>query len=557
MSEKNAPAARENWSSRWGFILAAAGSAIGLGSIWRYPYITGQNGGGAFMLVYLLCVAAVGIPVMICEIAMGRRTQRNPVGAFKQLTPPASMLAHILGGGMVLTGLALLFFHAYGWGVTLLLLGGLVFATSWRLVGFMGVIAGFLILSYYSIIGGWAIGYVIKAVSNHLAFDTVAQAKDTFAAFTGNTGLILGYHALFMLLCVGIVYKGVQKGIELACKLMVPLLFAIMLVLILRALTLPGAAEGVRFCFTPDFSKLSAQSVLVALGHAFFTLSLGMGAMITYGSYLGKQDNIFAASVWITFLDTLVSVLACLMIFPAVFAMGFEPGEGPGLVFQVVPAVFHRLPAGPLWGTLFFILLSVAALASGISLLEVVTAYFVDEHRWSRQRAVVVMGAIIFALGCLSVVSMENWDRLPALAAACTACFGGARASFFDLVDNLTCNWMLPLGGLFICLFVGWVWGTRRAIDEIRHGSDNFADVHLLTLLAGLKEDPSHNTSVHPLTLASLWGVFIRFLCPLAILITFLHTIGWLSLTPKPAPTTPPPSAIEQAPTQPEAAPAP
>jgi NSS family neurotransmitter:Na+ symporter len=313
---------------------------------------------------------------------------------------------------------------------------------------------------------------------------------------------------------------------------MVPLLFVIMLVLILRALTLPGAAAGVSFCFTPDFSKLTAQGVLVALGHAFFTLSLGMGAMITYGSYLSKNENIFASGVWITGLDTLVSVLSCLMIFPAVFAMGFEPGEGPGLVFQVVPAVFHRLPAGPLWGTLFFILLAVAALASGISLLEVVTAYFVDEKKWTRHRAAIVTGIAIFLLGGLSAVSIENWDKLPVLQKAVTACFGGARASFFDLVDNLTCNWMLPLGGLFICLFVGWIWGTRKAIEEIRHGSKNFADVHLLALLAGLKDDPSHNSSTHPLTLASMWGIFIRFICPVAILITFLHTIGWLNLTP-------------------------
>ncbi|MFA6174622.1 MAG: sodium-dependent transporter [Kiritimatiellales bacterium] len=532
MKENSTDPKRENWSGQLGFILAAAGSAIGLGSIWRFPYITGENGGGAFMLVYLLCCAAVGIPVMICEITLGRHTQRNPVGCFNQLTPPASLLAHFLGGGMVLTGVALLCFHAIGWGVTALLLGGLVFWKSWRIVGIMGVIAGFLILSYYSVIGGWAIGYVVKAASNQLTFETVAQAQTTYQNFIGSTGRVIGFHFVFMLLCVVIIYKGVQKGIETACKFMVPLLFVIMLVLILRALTLPGASAGVSFCFTPDFSKLTAQGVLVALGHAFFTLSLGMGAMITYGSYLGKNENIFASSVWITGLDTLVSVLSCLMIFPAVFAMGFEPGEGPGLVFQVVPAVFHRLPAGPLWGTLFFILLAVAALAAGISLLEVVTAYFVDEKKWTRHRAAIVTGFAIFLLGGLSAVSIENWDKLPAIQKAVAACFGGARASFFDLVDNLTCNWMLPLGGLFICLFTGWIWGTRKAIEEIRHGSKNFADVHLLALLAGLKDDPSHNSSTHPLTLASMWGIFVRFVCPVAILITFLHTIGWLNLTP-------------------------
>lgn len=539
-------AGRESWSGRVGFVLAAAGSAIGLGSIWRFPYITGENGGGAFMLVYLLCVAGVGVPVMICEIALGRRTQRNPVGCFKQLTPGVSLLAQALGGGMLATGIALLCFKALGWGILALLLGALVFRLSWRLVGVMGVVAGFLILSYYSVIGGWAVGYVVKAAGGSLAFASVDQAKGAFQAFIGSSGLVLVYHLVFMVLCTAIVYKGVQKGIELACKLMVPLLFAIMLILMLRALTLPGASAGVSFCFTPDFSRLTARSVLVALGHAFFTLSLGMGAMITYGSYLDKEDNIFISSLWITGLDTLVSVLSCLMIFPAVFAMGFAPGEGPGLVFQVVPAVFHRLPLGPLWGTLFFVLLSLAALASGISLLEVVTAYFVDEHKVSRRAAAVAAGAAIFGLGCLSAISMQNWDALPRVAATVRACFGGARDSFFDLVDNLTCNWMLPLGGLLICLFVGWIWGTQKALEEIRHGSRNFGDVHLLTLLAGLKDDPSHNARVHALTLASVWGVFVRIVCPIAILITFLHTVGWLRLAPPDVP--PPPAAVQAAP---------
>jgi len=311
---------------------------------------------------------------------------------------------------------------------------------------------------------------------------------------------------------------------------MVPLLFLIMIVLTLRSVTLPGSQAGVNFCFTPDFGKLSPKGVLVALGHAFFTLSLGMGAMITYGSYLKKDDNIYSSSVWITGLDTGVSILSCLMIFPAVFAFGFEPSEGPGLVFQVLPTVFHRLPAGALWGSLFFLLLSLAAMASGISLLEVVTAYLVDEHAWPRKVAAVVTGLLIFMLGCLTVVSIDTWANLPRIQGVIVAAFGSARASFFDMIDNLTCNWMLPLGGLFICLFVGWVWGIRNALEEIRSGSANFGDVHLLSLMAGLKDDPSHNSRTHALTLASLWGVFVRFVCPVAILVTFLHIIGVIDL---------------------------
>jgi NSS family neurotransmitter:Na+ symporter len=431
---------------------------------------------------------------------------------------------------MVLTGVALLCFRAVGWGGTSLVLGALVFRKSWRIVGIMGVVTGFLILSYYSVIGGWSVAYIVKAAGRQLAFETVTQAQGVYQGFIGNTWLVLGYHAVFMLLCTAIIYHGVQKGIETACKVMVPLLFVIMLALILRSLTLPGSGAGVSFCFTPDFSKLSAQSVLIALGHAFFTLSLGMGAMITYGSYLGKHENIFASSVWIIFLDSFVSVLACLMIFPAVFAMGFKPDEGPGLVFQVVPAVFHQLPAGAAWAVLFFILLTVAALASGISLLEVVTSWLMDERGWSRHRAAAVTGTAIFLVGGLSAVSLQNWDALSGVAALLTACFGGARASFFDLVDNLTCNWMLPIGGLLTCLFTGWVWGIRNALAEIREGSRNVADVHLLPLLAGLKDDPAYSADTHPLTLATLWGIFVRFVCPVAILIAFLHTVGWLDL---------------------------
>lgn len=532
MKETGVTKEREHWGSQLGFILAAAGSAIGLGNIWRFPYITGENGGGAFLLIYLLCVAVVGLPVMICEITLGRHTQRNPAGCFALLTPKSSVLSHFLGAGMVLSGAALLCFQSFGWGIAALVLGGLVFRKSWRLVGLMSVLAGFLILSYYSVVGGWAIGYAVKATSNQLAFTGVEQAKETFSSFIGNPLPMIGFHFIFMLLCVLIVYKGVQKGIEKACKIMVPLLFVIMLMLILRGLTLPGSEAGIRFCFTPDFSHLSAQGVLIALSHAFFTLSLGMGAMITYGSYLDKNENLFASAVWITVLDTLFAILACLMIFPAVFAMGFEAGEGPGLLFQVVPAVFHQIPLGPMWAALFFLLLLMAALSSGISLLEVVTSYLVDEHKWTRHRSVAATGVIIFLIGTLCAISLQDWDALPGIEKVITACFSGARSSFFDLVDNLTSNWMLPLGGLFIALFTGWIWGTRKAIEEIRHGSKNFADVHLLTLLAGLKDDPSHNAGTHPLTLASLWGLFIRFICPVAILITFLHTIGWLNLHP-------------------------
>lgn len=524
------PKNREHWGSSWGFILAAVGSAVGLGNIWKFPYITGENGGGAFVLVYLLCIAVIGAPIMICEFALGRHTQRDPVGAFKALTPTRSVLAHLLGLGMLLAGLFLLLFQSWGWGTLLVALGILVFKYSWVLVGAMGVMAGFTILSFYSVVAGWTIGYVWKAATLQLNFSDVAMAKEHFGTFILNPAWAVGCHLVFMVLCVLIVYKGVKAGIERWSKILMPVLFFIILALIIRSLTLPGAMAGVRFYLTPDFSKINTNSVLLALGHAFFSLSLGMGAMITYGSYMEKKQNLFTSMLAVVSLDTLIALMAGLAIFPAVFAMGFAPDAGPGLVFQVLPTVFNQIPFGAFWAFLFFLLLLIAALTSGISLLEVVTAYFVDEKGWSRHRATVVFGGIIFLLGSLCAISVANWSRIEGLHSILLKIFGSTKDSFFDTMDNLASNWLLPLGGLMISLFVGWIWGTKHAVDEIREGSANFADVHLISLLAGLKDDPSHSSGVHVLTLASLWGIFIRFISPVAVMIAFLHTIGWLKL---------------------------
>jgi NSS family neurotransmitter:Na+ symporter len=253
-----------------------------------------------------------------------------------------------------------------------------------------------------------------------------------------------------------------------------------------------------------------------------------MGAMITYGSYVDREQNVFLSSLGIVFLDTLIALMAGLAIFPAVFAMGFDPSAGPALVFQLVPQVFARIPLGMLWCVVFFLLMFVAALTSGISLQEVVSAYFIDELGWSRKKATVVFGAVIWFLGCLTAISFYGWGHMLWLKHLLQAAFGGVMGSFFAIVDTLASNWMLPLGGLFISLFVGWVWGTRNAVAEIRHGSENFADVHVVALLSGLKDDESHNSPDHVWTLASIWGVFIRFLSPLAVLIAFFYTVGWL-----------------------------
>ena len=530
---------REHWSGSLGFVLAAAGSAIGLGNIWKFPYITGENGGGAFVLVYLLCIAVIGLPVMICEITIGRRTQRNPVGAFRELSPGSSLLAHGIGLATLLTGVSLLFFRTWGWAAVLIALGFAIFRFGWRMAGAMGVVAGFVILSFYSVVAGWTIGYIADAALGRLAFETVDQAKEFFGRFIADPRWTVGCHLAFMALCILIVYRGVQKGIERWSKILMPLLFGLLVVLIIRAITLPGAIQGVRFYLRPDFSRINANSVLIALGHAFFSLSLGMGAMITYGSYLGRDQNIFRSSLTIVALDTLIALMAGLALFPAVFAYGFGPDAGPGLVFQVLPTVFHRMPLGMFWAFLFFLLLFVAALTSGISLLEVVTAYFVDERKWPRSRATLVNGGVIAGLGVLCAISVTDWNRIEPIHRFMVWAFGSAKDSFFDLADHLASNWFLPLGGLLICLFVGWSWGVKRAVDEIRHGSSNFADVHLVSLMAGLKDDPSHNAQPHVLSLASLWGVFIRFLSPVAVLIAFLHTIGWLDLKKAEPPAAP------------------
>jgi NSS family neurotransmitter:Na+ symporter len=428
---------------------------------------------------------------------------------------------------MIFSGLALLCFKQFGWAAVICTVGLLVMFYGWRIVGILCVITPFAILSYYSVVGGWTIGYIYKSFAQELNVSTVAAAKDIFGDFTGSLRLMVGLSLIFILLCALIVWGGVKKGIERWSNILMPLLFILLLVIMLRGLSLPGARRGVAFFLKPDFAKLSADGVLIALGHAFFTLSLGMGAMITYSSYISREQNIFLSSLAVVCLDTLVAILAGLAIFSTVFAMGFDPEGGPGLVFNVLPAVFNAIPLGWLWAGLFFLLLSVAALTSAVSLLEVAVSYFIDERGWSRHRAVIVCTLGIIATGMLSAVSIGNWDHIQGLHTWLVKAFSVESDSFFETIDNLSSNWLLPLGGLGISLFVGWVWGTRKAVKEIRYGSSNFADVHLVALLAGLKDDPSHNDErYHVLTLASLWGIFIRFVSPVAIAIAFL----WMNI---------------------------
>jgi NSS family neurotransmitter:Na+ symporter len=443
---------RGAWGSRLAFILAASGSAVGLGNIWKFPYIVGENGGGAFVLVYLVCVFVIGAPIMLAEFTLGRKTNLNPVGAFDQIKPKS----------------------------------------PWVGIGFMGVLAGFLILSFYGVVGGWTFAYVVKSITGSvLAFPSPKEAGEFFGSFIANTGEVLFYHALFMGACVGIVIRGVHGGIEKACNILMPMLAAILFLLMIRSLTLDGAMEGVAFYLRPDFGKINTNVVLIALGQAFFSLSLGMGAMITYGSYLSDKEDLTSCTLYVVMFDTLIALLVGMVIFPAVFAMGLEPAEGPGLVFSVLPTVFAGMPLGQGVAIIFFILLAIAAITSGISLLEVVVAYFIDQRGWERKRAVPVISLIIFALGVPSGLSFGMM--------ADVKLFG---MNFFDNVDNIASNYLLPIGGLLTAIFVSWVWGTKNIHLEIE------------------KHDNKPN-----FFWARSWEFLIRYITPIAIGIVFITKV--------------------------------
>jgi len=451
---------REQWNSKIGFILAAAGSAIGLGNIWKFPYITGQNGGASFIIVYLICIAIIGLPVLIAEILLGRATRRNPVGAFKALSK----------------------------------------SKFWTAVGGMGVVSGFLILSFYAVIAGWATGYIIEAIIGNLSnFHTGLLAAEHFESLVTNVYWNISYFAIFMLMTMFFVYKGIQKGIELGSKIMMPILFILLIILMIRGITLEGSEAGISFLLNPDWNKINAQAILIALGHAFFTLSLGMGAMLTYGSYMSKDDNIPLASFQIIVLDTAVALIAGVAIFTSVFAVGLDPSAGPGLVFHTIPATFAKMPGGYFFSILFFVLLAIAALTSTISLLEVVVAYFVDERRWNRKKAVLILGFVIFLLGIPSALSFnllseyKIWGK-----------------TFFDLVDFFASNILLPTGGLLISIFVGYVWGFDKVLLNLKSGAEGLFDNYPKVIIT--------------------WKFFLKYLSPVLIFVVLLQSLGILEL---------------------------
>lgn len=398
------------WSSRWLFVLAAAGSAVGLGNIWKFPYIAGENGGGAFVLIYLACVAIVGVPIMMAEVLIGREGRQSPINTMRALVQQH---------------------HRH---------------PAWVLIGWMGVLAGFLILSYYAVIAGWALFYIFEMARGVMTGASGEFAAAHFADFLSNPWQLVFWQTLFMAGTIFIVARGVIKGLERAIRWFMPLLFLLLIVLLGYSVTTDGFQQGVDFMFAFNWENITGDAVLVAMGQAFFTLSLGMGAIMAYGAYVPSNASIGSTVGIIAGLDTLVAVAAGLAIFPIVFANGLEPGQGPGLMFVTIPLAFGQMPLGAMFGTLFFLLVSFAAITSAISISEPALAYLVETYNAKRGRVAISLGVISWILGIGTVLSFNVWADLHIV----------GELTFFDFVDYVSQNVMLPLGGMFIALFAAW-----------------------------------------------------------------------------------------------------
>jgi len=450
MSDLNQKQERDQWGSKLGFIFAAAGSAVGLGNLWKFPYMAGANGGGVFVAVYLGLILVIGFTLMMAELVLGRTTQLSPVGAYRKLKE------------------------------------------KWAWVGGIGVLASFLIVTFYSVIGGWIIKYIVTAISGGFNTTDLATLEGVFVNFIGSPVEPLIYHAIFMTITLGIVMGGISGGIEKASKILMPGLFIMMVVIMIRSVTLPGAMAGVEYLLKPDFSKLSIDLVLAALGQVFFSLSLGMGVIITYGSYLGKGENLVESSFIIPLLDTVIALLAGLTILPAVFALGFDPAGGPGLLFITLPGVFAKMPFGGFFAILFFILVLFAAITSSISLLEAAVSLVVDEFKWNRKKATITLGVLAFLIGIPS--SLANGPVMGSM----TFLNG---MNFFDSLDFFASNLLLPLSGLLLAIFIGWFWGTDKAVAEAtNNGKISFG-------------------------LATAWSFIIKWVAPLAIGYILLQSV--------------------------------
>lgn len=449
---------REHWSSHLGFVLAAAGSAIGLGTLWKFPYVTGENGGGLFYLMYILCVALIGIPIFIAELILGRSAQRGAVGIFEKLAYPS---------------------------------------TFWKTPGWMGVIASFLMMSYYSVVSGWGLNYVFMSLNQFYVNRSSQEISQTFDVLVSSGDITLFWHFLFTALTVAVVYPGIRHGIEYWSKFMTSALLVLLIGLLCYTVTLEGFGQAVQFLLYPNFAEFKPSSALEALGLSFFTLSLGQGIMLTYGSYMRHSEDIPKTSAIIGLMILLTSLLAGLVIFPIIFTFGFVPQGGPGLVFKTLPVLFAKLPGALLISTIFFVLLVFTALTSAIALVEVVVANFMDLMGWSRKKAVLVVGSAVFLFGIPSALPdspflFSNWSAL----------YG---KTFFMTVDHLVSIWLLPIGGLLIAICSGWV--LDRAL---------------------VKEEFASGTAF--LFLWRPWLFFIRWVAPVGIGLIILQQVGLIDV---------------------------
>ena len=458
MSEKKNISIHGQWSNRWAFILAATGSAVGLGNIWKFPYIAGEYGGGAFVLVYLFCVALIGIPIMMAEVMLGRRGRQSPINTMRTLAKDEGR-------------------HGI-----------------WSWIGWMGVLAGFLILSYYSVIAGWALAYVFRVSSGVMQAADSAGIQKIFTDLVSDPEKLLAWHTMFLVLTMVVVARGVKQGLEKAVRFLMPLLLILLLILVGYAMNTGHFGEAIDFLFKPDFSKLTGGAILTAMGHAFFTLSLGMGAIMIYGSYLPDKTSIARTSIIISLADTLVALLAGLAIFPIVFSFpDLTPGAGPGLIFQTLPLAFANMPGGLIFGTIFFILIVVAAWTSSISLIEPAVAWLIENRGMTRVKAAVWSGLVTWLVGIATVLSFSHW--------AFDFNFLGTvkHNGIFDILDILTANIMLPVGGLFIAIFAGWMMKEKHSREEL-----------------GLKRS------------YIIWQFLIKYVAPVLVIVVILNLFGVL-----------------------------
>ena len=440
------------WSSRITFILAVTGSAIGLGNIWKFPYVAGDNGGGAFVLIYLICIFIIGFPIMVSEILIGRRGRRNPITSMKLLGEEET------GNG------------------------------SWKIVGFVGLLAGFLILSYYSVIAGWTMHYFVLSISGAFNEMNSEQVNFIFNELTGSITTQAIFHTLFMISTVIIIAKGIKNGLEKAVKLMMPALLIILLILLIYSVTQGDFARGVEFLLKPDFSKITGDSILAARGQAFFTLSLGMGCIVMYGAYLPNNESIVRTTVTIILCDTLIALLAGLVIFPIVFDNNLTPTEGPGLIFLTLPLAFADINGGLAFGTLFFILLTFAAITSAISLLEPSVAWMIEQLNLSRTLSAITIGFLIWSLGFLTILSFND-----------LADFTFWKGTIFDNFDYLSSNILLPISGMLFTIFASWFMTKSSSQSELN--------------------------DISPIAY-NIWRILAGVVAPIGVLIVFFNAIN-------------------------------